>query len=88
MRREPNGFRKGRSTIDTIYIHNHVINREVTKRRGKVFVFFADLKTAFDRLDRTELNRIMAKKDVDQHLRKKIMELERTKQISSGQRKR
>lgn len=40
-----------------------------------MFMFFADLNAAFDRLDRTELNRMMAKKGVDEHLRKRIMEV-------------
>ena len=40
------GFSKGKGTIDAIYILNHIVNRELTIRRRKVFVFFADLKAA------------------------------------------
>lgn len=37
------GFRKGRSCIDAIYTLNFVANRELSKKRGKLFIFFADL---------------------------------------------
>ena len=48
MKRLKWSFRRGRGTIDAIYILNHIINRKVTKRRGKVFMLFADLKAAFE----------------------------------------
>ena len=49
------GFRKGRETIDAIHILNYVANRELGRRRGKLFACFSDLKTAFDRVDRRRL---------------------------------
>jgi len=50
-------FRRGRSTIDNIFVIMHIIQREGSKKRedGKVFKRFADLKTAFDKVDRGKL---------------------------------
>lgn len=44
------GFRKGRSCIDNIYILKTIAEKEIKK--GKLYVFFANLKAAFDRVDR------------------------------------
>jgi len=51
------GFRKGRSTMDNIFILNHVMQREKRPggEDGKVYLFFVDLKAAFDRVDRNRL---------------------------------
>jgi len=48
------GFRKGRSTIDNIMILYHIMQREKRKggKNGKVYMMFADLKAAFDNMDR------------------------------------
>lgn len=68
------GFRKGRGTADAIYVLNYIINKELSKKRGKVFAFFADLRAAFDRVDRQELNRRMKRIGIEDHLRKRVME--------------
>ena len=79
------GFSKGKGTIDAIYILNHIVNRELTIRRRKVFVFFADLKAAFDRLDRTELHRMLKVKGINAHLRERIIEIYKgTKNVVSS----
>jgi len=46
------GFRKGRSTLN-IFILNHVMQREKKHGRkdGKVYLFFVDLKAAFDKMN-------------------------------------
>lgn len=49
------GFRAEKETTDAIYILNYVINRKLSKDKGKSFAFFADFKAAFDRLDRAKL---------------------------------
>lgn len=53
------GFRKGRSTIDNIFILNHIIQREKdtgrSTGRDKIFVIFVDLKATFDNVDRETL---------------------------------
>lgn len=53
LNEEQMGFKKERGT--TIYVINHVINRELGKKKKKLFAFFVDLKAAFDRLDREEM---------------------------------
>jgi len=68
------GFREGRGTTDAIYVLNYVVNREIVRKRGKVFAFFADLKAAFDKVDRTELGKMLKKVGVEEQLRRRIME--------------
>jgi len=63
------GFRKNRGTIDAIYTLNYVANRELAKKKGKLFVFFMDLKSAFDRVDKGKLGEMLKER-----LRRRIME--------------
>lgn len=51
------GFKKGRSTLDNIFVLNHIIQREKKqgKEGGKVYALFIDLKAAFDKVDREKL---------------------------------
>lgn len=46
------GFRKGKSYINNIYILKTIAEKEIKKKKGKLYVFFADLKAAFNRVDR------------------------------------
>ena len=46
------GFIKGRSGIDNIYILNIASEKTINKKKGKLFSFFVDLKTAFDKARR------------------------------------
>lgn len=44
---------KGRGTRDNIYVLNHIIQKEIRKKGGRVFRFFMEIsKSAFDRVDR------------------------------------
>jgi len=74
LEEEQFGFREGRGTTDAIYVINYIVNREIASKRGKVFAFFADLKAAFDKVDRTKLREMLKKAGVDEQLRKRIME--------------
>lgn len=38
------GFRKDRSTMDNIYIQNHIVKRNLRGREGRLVAFFVDLK--------------------------------------------
>jgi len=64
------GFRRGRSILDNIFILNHVMQREKRygEEDGRVYLFFVDLKAAFDKLDknrlREELRRIGIKEEL------------------------
>lgn len=49
------GFRKGRETIDNIFIMNHLIQREGKEEEKKVYAIFVDLKAAFDNVEREKL---------------------------------
>lgn len=44
------GFRKGRGTIDSIYVLTNAINEIIRREKGKAYVLFADMKGAFDKL--------------------------------------
>lgn len=68
------GFREERGTIDAIFILNYVVNRELEKKKGKVFAFFADLKAAFDKVNRRKLEERMEEIGIEEQLRKRIME--------------
>ena len=41
--------------MNAVYMLNYVINRELGRKGGKIFAFFADLK-AFENVDRRQLN--------------------------------
>lgn len=55
------GFGIGRGTTDAVYVLNYIINKELSEKGGKIFVFFANLKVALDKIDRKKLNEIMEK---------------------------
>ncbi|XP_011637362.1 trichohyalin-like [Pogonomyrmex barbatus] len=55
------GFREGRGTIDAVYTLNYVANRELARKKGNAF--FADLKAAFDKVDRKKLGEMIEKQD-------------------------
>lgn len=47
------GFRRGRSTMDNIFILNHLIQKKKKKgEKEKIYMMFADLKAVFDKVDR------------------------------------
>jgi len=81
------GFREGRGTTDAIYVLNYVINREIVRKRGKVFAFFADLKAAFDKVDRTKLGEMLKKVEVGEQLRRIMKTYRETKNRVKGRRK-
>lgn len=43
------------------YVLNYVVNKEISKKRGKIFALFIDLTAAFDKVDRTKLGEMMKK---------------------------
>jgi hypothetical protein len=46
------GFRKGRSTVDSVYILDHLAQSELKRKKGRMCVLFLDLWAAFDKVDR------------------------------------
>lgn len=69
------GFRENRGTIDNAYTLHHVVERELSHKKGKVYAFFMDLKSAFDKVDRGLLWKAMSRGGIRRGL------VERTKEI-------
>jgi hypothetical protein len=69
------GFRKGRGTMDNVYILNHIIGNEIKNRGSKIYAFFVDLKAAFDNVERDLLWEYLRKKGINEHLVTKIEEI-------------
>lgn len=69
-----NGFRKRRSTIDSIYILNHVIQSTLAKGR-QLYVAFIDFKAAFDTVNRKKLMSKMKKMGVPPYLLNAIADI-------------
>ncbi len=42
------GFRKGRRTIDSVYILHTLVEKQLAKKQGKLYAYYIDLKAAFD----------------------------------------
>jgi len=47
----------------------------LSKKRGKIFAFFADMKAAFDKVDRRKLNEMLKRIGIEDNLRVRIMEI-------------
>lgn len=59
------GFRKGRSTIDNIFVLDHLIQGEKQKKgKEKIYALFVNLKAIFDNIDRGKLWEILEEKGV------------------------
>ncbi|XP_020298257.1 uncharacterized protein LOC109862594 [Pseudomyrmex gracilis] len=69
------GFRKGRGAIDNIYVLNYLVNKNLSKKGGKLMAFFVDLRSAFDMVDKGVLTRTMNERGVRKELVEKCMEL-------------
>lgn len=68
------GFRKKRSTMDNIYILNHVVQKAVKEGR-KIYTVFVDLKAAFDTVCREKLWKVMEDMGISKYLIERIKEL-------------
>jgi len=64
------GFRNGRSTIDNVWVLNHLLQRGKRKRDKKeeIYILFADMRAAFDNMDREILWEDMKKKGMNRQL--------------------
>jgi len=69
------GFRKGRGTIDNIFILNYLINRQVGRKKGGMVAMFVDLKAAFDSVDRKVLLNTMREKGIREGLIERVEEV-------------
>jgi len=70
------GFRKKKSTMDNIFILSHLVQRgrstEEMEKNKRVYAFFADLKAAFDNVDRGILWRILREMDLDEGMIRRL----------------
>lgn len=71
------GFRKGLGTIDDIYVLNYLVNRQLSRWKGKLVAFFIDLKAAFDSVDRKILVEAMIERRVREGLIKRCEDIVR-----------
>lgn len=49
------GFRKGYSVIDNVFVLSNIVNIKLSHPGNKIYCFFIDLKSAFDRVDHSLL---------------------------------
>lgn len=60
------GFRRGRGTMDNIFVLNHMVQRDrMAKEDKKIYALFVDLKAAFDTVDRRKLWDILKKEGIN-----------------------
>lgn len=69
------GFKKGRGTMNNVYVLQHIVRRELRRKRGKMYGFFVDLKAIFDRVDRRILWETMEKKGIRKGIIEKVKEV-------------
>lgn len=68
------GFRE--EMMDNIYVVNYLVNRQLEIKKRKLTIFFVDLRTTFDTVDRGTLIRGMRERRIREGLTiriKKIM---------------
>ncbi len=58
------GFRKGRGTRDGVYVLHTLVEKQLVKKRGKLYAYYIDLKAAFDSFNRAKLGRELLEKGV------------------------
>lgn len=66
------GFRKGMGALDKVYILNYMVNRQLSKKGGKLIALFVDLKAAFDKVDRGILVGTMRKRGIREGLVERV----------------
>jgi hypothetical protein len=50
------GFRKGRGTMDKVYILDILTRNELRKKGGRMCALFVDFRAAFDKVDRVKIH--------------------------------
>ena len=68
MPQNQTGFRKGTDTMNNIFVLNYLVNRQISKKGGKLVAFFIDLRAAFDSVDRGKLSEAMRERGVREGL--------------------
>ena len=73
------GFRKGRGITDAVFVINHIIDKQLSKEKGKLYACFADLRAAFDRQNREKLKEKMRKMGISEKT-KNVMRVKTTQE--------
>jgi hypothetical protein len=69
------GFRKGRGTVDNVYILDHLARNELRKKGGRMYALFIDFKAAFDKVDRVKMFECMKERGISEWLVRKVEEI-------------
>jgi hypothetical protein len=69
------GFRKGRGTVDNVYILDHLARNELRKKGGRMYALFIDFKAAFDKVDRVKMFECMRERGISEWLVRKVEEI-------------
>jgi hypothetical protein len=56
-------FRKGRGTMDNVYILDHITKNELKKKGGRMYTVFVNFRTAFDKIDRRKMTECMRERN-------------------------
>ena len=59
------GFRKGRSTMEQVFVLNTIIGNRLKRKGGKLHVAFVDFAAAFDKVNRESLWKKMQKMGIE-----------------------
>ncbi|KAJ3651280.1 hypothetical protein Zmor_017330 [Zophobas morio] len=68
-------FRKGRGTMDNVYILRHLGGREIRRKGGRMYALFTDFEAAFDGVNRKKMWEYLRRKGVDAYLVTKMEEI-------------
>jgi len=71
------GFRRGRETMDNIYVVNYLVSRNLSRKGGGLIALFIDLRAAFDMINRETLLGAMRERGVRVGLVRRCGELYR-----------
>ena len=69
------GFRKGRGSMDNVYILRHLVEREIRKEGGRMYALFIDFKAAFDSMNREKMWEYLRRNGADTYLVTKMEEI-------------
>jgi hypothetical protein len=68
-------FRKGRGTMDNVYILDHLTRNELRKKGGRMCALFVDFRAAFDKVDTVKMFECMREKGISEWLVRKVEEI-------------
>lgn len=69
------GFKKERSCINNIYALKTAAEKVLAKKKGKLYVFFANIRATFDKVDRELLWKNMKEQGISERLIERIKDI-------------